>query len=154
MRHKLGIQYSDYSSNFLEKFLNEVEVSQTQYQAAERSYKSIGDWFNRDNSTLTDRVPKVYVQGSFRLGTAIRPISDDSDLDLDLVCEILGDKTSDSQKDIKELIGYETQLYANNKQITLDKPEIDVGHYYMRVILNFIWIFYPQYQMEMIEELS
>ncbi|WP_368514732.1 cyclic GMP-AMP synthase DncV-like nucleotidyltransferase [Rhizobium sp.] len=38
-------------------------------------------------STVRQYDPQVYCQGSFRLGTAIRPLTDDEEYDVDSVCE-------------------------------------------------------------------
>jgi hypothetical protein len=56
--------------------------------------------------------PDVYVQGSFRLGTPIRPVNDDEHYDIDLVCELSVGKTDLTQRDLKELLGHEIKLYA------------------------------------------
>lgn len=42
---------------------------------------------HRDASTVRSYDPKVYVQGSFRLGTTIRPSNENEEYDIDSVCE-------------------------------------------------------------------
>lgn len=58
---------------FLE-ILSNIEVPDNRYEKAIISYKSVGDWLNREKSPLKEYSPKIYSQGSFRLGTAIKPI--------------------------------------------------------------------------------
>ena len=61
----MSILFSPFSSSFLEKLLEQIEVTQTQYEQAQRAYKSLGDWLERPKSELRNRAPNVYVQGSF-----------------------------------------------------------------------------------------
>ena len=93
----------------------------SRYEAAERSYKAIGTWLCRDASCVLRADPKIYIQGSFRLGTAIRPISDSEDYDVDLVCELSLSKTELTQVRLKALLGGELKAYAEAHQ--MDEPE-------------------------------
>lgn len=54
----------------------------------------------------------MYVQGSFRLGTPIRPVNDDEHYDIDLVCELSFGKHQVTQKELKKKLGVEMKLYA------------------------------------------
>lgn len=51
--------------------------------------------------------PEIYLQGSFKLGTEIRPYKDsrDTDYDIDIVCCLLCEKTSVNPREIKYLVG-------------------------------------------------
>ncbi len=53
--------------------VEELQVPPSRYEQAERSYKSLAEWLHRRESTVRNDSPEVYVQGSFRLGTAIKP---------------------------------------------------------------------------------
>lgn len=100
----------------LEYIVRELEVSETRYEAAERSYKSVMDWLNRPESVLQQYEPHVYVQGSFALGTAIRPLSEDEDYDVDAVIELQRRrKWQVSQSTLKAELGTELKLYAESK---------------------------------------
>lgn len=109
----------------LEALAEELEISPSRYESAERSYKSFGDWLHRPASTVLHYDPQVYVQGSFRLGTAIKPISEAEDYDVDSVCEFrtLG-KTSLSQRQLKAKLGVEVKSYAQSQGMS--KP-VDEG---------------------------
>lgn len=95
----------DQVERFLQAMAEELAIPESRYEQAERSYKSLGDWFHRPESTVRNFDPTVYVQGSFRLGTAIRPINDSEEYDVDSVCELKklakGDLT---QFDLKQLL--------------------------------------------------
>jgi hypothetical protein len=97
---------------YLERLATELDVAPSRYEEAKRRYKSVGEWLGRDESTLKEFSPEVYVQGSFRLGTPIRPVSTSEHYDIDLVCELSITKRQMSQQQLKELLGYEMRLYA------------------------------------------
>lgn len=105
----------------LEDLAESLQIPTSRYEAAERSYKSVGAWLHREASTLRQADPQVYIQGSFRLGTAIRPVSDDEDYDVDLVCELSASKAQLSQKQLKSALGYELKEYAAAR--SMDDPD-------------------------------
>jgi hypothetical protein len=89
-----------------------LEIPQSKYEAAERSYKSVGKWLDRDDSVFASKSVTVDPQGSFRLGTVIPPHHADGHYDLDVVCEIEMDKLELTQKQLKEKLGGEVKAYA------------------------------------------
>ena len=98
-----------------------LQIPPSRYEAAERSFKSVGEWLQRDASTLSISGPQIYVQGSFRLGTAIRPISGEDDYVVDLVCEVGASKNRVTQRQLKEALGRELRAYAVARR--LEEPE-------------------------------
>jgi len=104
---------SKQAEELLEDLAESLQVPPSRYEAAERSYKSVGDWLHRETSSLRLADPQVYVQGSFRLGTAIRPFADDEDYDIDLVCELSVSKSHLSQAKLKAALGREIAAYAD-----------------------------------------
>lgn len=97
---------------YLEQVAAQLDVPPSRYEDATRRYKSVGEWLSREASTLKDLSPEVYVQGSFRLGTPIRPINEEEHYDLDLVCQLDTSKSKVTQQELKHLLGHEMQLYA------------------------------------------
>ena len=69
----------------LRHLADEIDVSPTRYQEAKDHYNAVGEWLGRDDSELAPFLPVVFPQGSFVLGTAIRPIGDE-EYDVDAVC--------------------------------------------------------------------
>ena len=67
------------ADSYLEELAESLSVTETAYAAAERSYTSLGNWLCRDQSSVKAYNPKVYVQGSFALGTTLRPITEDGE---------------------------------------------------------------------------
>ncbi len=116
------MEIPNHTEELLEDLAASLQVPPSRYEAAERSYKAVGDWLCREMSSVRNMSPEIYVQGSFRLGTAIRPISDSEDYDVDLVCELLLPKTQLTQAQLKELVGEELRAYARAHQMDKPKP--------------------------------
>ncbi len=108
--------------SFLEELAASLQVPDSRYEEAEKRYKSVGDWLNRDASTLKQYNPKVYIQGSFRLGTTIKPYSEEEDYDVDLVCELDFDKASITQQELKNALGVEMKSYAERYDMKEPHP--------------------------------
>lgn len=97
---------------FIRALVDELEVPEERYDQAERSYQSFGNWTHRDGSTVVRYSPEVYVQGSFRLGTAIQPSTEDGEYDIDLVCVLQGLSKGDlSQEDLRRRLEAEVRSY-------------------------------------------
>jgi len=101
-----------HTEELLEDLAASLQVPPSRYETAERSYKSVGEWLHRESSSVRHADPTIYIQGSFRLGTAIRPVSDKEDYDVDLVCELSLSKTMLTQARLKALLGNELRAYA------------------------------------------
>ncbi|HRE44457.1 MAG TPA: nucleotidyltransferase [Terricaulis sp.] len=110
-----------HTEELLEDLAESLQIPPSRYEAAERSYKSVGKWLHRDASKVRDANPKVYIQGSFRLGTVIKPVSDKEDYDVDLVCEVSLSKTALTQEKLKQALGIELAAYAEAHK--LNAPE-------------------------------
>lgn len=103
------------AERFLDALAKSLEIPESKYEAAERSYKSVGRWLDRPESVFAGRNVSVYPQGSFRLGTVIPPHDVGGQYDLDVVCEIDMSKIELTQKQLKEQLGIEIKAYAKAK---------------------------------------
>ena len=103
---------SNQFSQLLESIAKALDISDSHYEQAKQRYESIGKWLERDESRVACYSPEIYPQGSFLLGTVTRPIFDTDEYDLDLVCELNLQKDKITQKDLKNLVGYEIKSYA------------------------------------------
>jgi len=67
----------------------QINISDELFETANDEYTALGKWIDKktEEGTTPYRV-SIYPQGSFALGTVIRPISDEDDYDLDLVCQV------------------------------------------------------------------
>lgn len=103
----------------LEAAAEELKLPRSAYEKAAERYEDLGEWVNREDSKLHPYDPRVFPQGSFRLGTAIRPLSGAEDYDLDLAVELRSgvDRQTHSQADLKHLTGGELEAYRNARNI-------------------------------------
>jgi len=100
-------------SMLLEKIAEELDIPESLYLEAKNRYESVGDWLSKGDSLLTVYNPEIYPQGSFLLGTVIKPISNKDEYDIDLVCFLADlDKSETSQSELKSIVG--TRLKEND----------------------------------------
>lgn len=99
-------------SELLRYIADSLDISESHYKRAEERYQAIGRWLGRDESIIASVASIVYPQGSFRLGTVIKPITDAEEYDIDLVCELSLTKDQMSQKQLKDWVGREIKSYA------------------------------------------
>lgn len=98
-------------SEILETLGETLDITETQYNAAVSSYGAVGEWLAKPESSLAPYKPVIRPQGSFMLGTMIKPVCEDDDLDIDLVCELTGKNPQWAQYHFKEAVG--NRLKAN-----------------------------------------
>lgn len=103
-------------SEFLRVIAESLDISESRYQKAEERYQAVGKWLGRNGSIFASANPEIYPQGSFRLGTVIKPVSDSEDYDIDLVCQVTLRKDQITQRQLKQAVGQEIKDYveANN----------------------------------------
>lgn len=107
----------------LQALVEEIRVSEHADGLARDRYDSLGRWLDRPDSTLHGLQPVIYPQGSFLLGTAIRPVGDGDAYDVDLV--VLLEKASRelfTQARLKAMVGKEIQAYAKANNLKAE-PE-------------------------------
>ena len=64
-----------------------LQLSQSQFNEATEHYRAVSDWLLADKSNVQENSPEIYPQGSFNLGTVVKPF-DTNEFDLDFVCEL------------------------------------------------------------------
>lgn len=109
----------------LENMTELLELPDSAYEQAKDRYEDIGEWLGRDESLCKDNDPHIFPQGSFRLGTAIRPLLEHEVYDLDLACKLRGGITKDThtQEELKKLVGDEIERYRVARGIKAPKKE-------------------------------
>lgn len=107
--------------NSLERIIREVaeelDIPDYAYEDAAIKYEDVSEHLSADDSALESYHPKIYVQGSFKLGTVIRPYGREDEYDIDLVCELELEKEAVTQKDLKNLVGNRIKLREDLKKI-------------------------------------
>ena len=103
--------------NELLKELGEtLDISESQYNAAVKSYQAVGHQLSKEGSALAPYKPEILPQGSFLLGTMVKPVNENDDLDIDLVCKLTGKRLSWTQYNLKQEVGNQLKkndLYSN-----------------------------------------
>lgn len=115
-------QQSSPISRLLTAMVDTLDIPESYYEKAANRYKSLGAWLHRADSEVRDLSPQVYLQGSFRYGTVIKPLSSEEEFDLDMACEVRLPKHQKSQKEVKDLLGREVKAYARAQSFKAD-PE-------------------------------
>lgn len=106
------------SQRNLALLLEELEIPASAYERADRRYQSLGEFFSSDRAQSARFLPHIYPQGSFRLGTVIRPL-DNGEYDLDIGCRLRQgiSKDANTQKQLKELVGADMERYRRERGI-------------------------------------
>ena len=109
----------------LEKMVELLELPDSAYQRAKDRYEDIGEYLSRNQSICHNNDPHIFPQGSFRLGTAIRPLDESEEYDLDLACNLSKGIShgTHTQADLKQLIGGEIESYREARNIRVPVEE-------------------------------
>lgn len=99
-----------------------LDITRIQFEAAVKSYNSVGEWLSRPESQLSPYSPEILAQGSFLLGTMIQSINPDDDIDIDLVCKLIGKRAEWTQFDVKDIVGDELKAHGIYKKL-LELPD-------------------------------
>ena len=102
-----------------EEIVATLDIPESAYEKVEKRYKDLGEWFGRAEAKCSKFDPHVYPQGSFRLGTVVRPLNDDDEYDLDLGCRLRRGitRSSHTQKQLKHLVGADMEDYRRARGI-------------------------------------
>jgi len=93
-------------NEIFEELTKNLDISETEHELAVKSYGAVGEWLSKEDSILSKYKPEILPQGSFLLGTVIKPINDDDDIDIDLVCQLKSKESYWTQKDLKQNVGF------------------------------------------------
>ena len=87
---------------YLDNIARNLSITDSMFNKAVSSYQAVGTWLDEG---LQEYSVTILPQGSFNLGTVIKPTSDKDDYDIDLVCLVENKKKIASPKDLKQTIG-------------------------------------------------
>lgn len=79
-----------------------LDLDATRYKNANEKYQAVAKWLQEEGMGLAKYSPCIYPQGSFALGTVVKPLSED-EYDIDFVCEL--DRFIGTPNQIKKIIG-------------------------------------------------
>ncbi|OGP54659.1 MAG: hypothetical protein A2162_04050 [Deltaproteobacteria bacterium RBG_13_52_11b] len=111
-------------NRIIEEIAGAIDIPDSAYEKAQARYKDLGGWFGRKEARCYAFGPHICSQGSFRLGTVIRPVDEDGEYDLDMGCRLnIGiAKSTHTQQRLKELVGADLEDYRIARGIN-DKQE-------------------------------
>jgi hypothetical protein len=98
---------------YLVKIAENLDISETMRNKAISSYQAIGKWLG-GGERMSDVV--IAPQGSFALGTVIKPVDDRDEYDIDLVC-LLKDKHGAESSVIKQLVGNRLKEHGKYREM-------------------------------------
>lgn len=132
-------------SAFLEQVVAEIDIPPSKYQDAVDRYQTVGMWLHDGKYPGCEGEPSICVQGSFRLGTVVRPIRNgiEASYDIDLVCELPLSKGKTTPQTVKTAIGDRLREHGTYKKMlepegrrcwTLEYAEDDGIGFHMDVL--------------------
>jgi hypothetical protein len=105
-------------SQLLEEIAKDLDISPTNYKLAVSRYESVSSWLNDGDYDDFSGEISIYPQGSFRLGTVVRPVREqvEKDYDIDLVCEFEEQPITTAAQTVKHRVGNrlkENEIYKS-----------------------------------------
>lgn len=99
------MHYTSEASERLNLEMVSLDLPPALAREAENEYHRIAGWLGERGSPLAEYTLNLYPQGSFRLGTPVRPITHQDEFDIDLVCQLGMPKERTTQAELKEMVG-------------------------------------------------
>lgn len=109
-------------TEILRDLADTLDVPPSKYEEAKDHYQAVGDWLGAEDSELAPFEPQIYAQGSFALGTAVRPLGED-EYDVDAVCLLDLTTAQVTQKQLKEMVGRRLKHPASRYKDMIDPAE-------------------------------
>lgn len=103
--------------------IRDLDIPPGKYKEAMDRFHSLKEHLEEGDYPDTNLPPDIYIQGSFSLGTVIRPYKEgkDSDYDIDVVCKLEQQKEQTDPSELKNDIGDEVKNYT--KKNSMKEPE-------------------------------
>ncbi|HAY15225.1 MAG TPA: nucleotidyltransferase [Armatimonadetes bacterium] len=115
---------SDAKNTVIDAIIATIDIPDDSYERAIGRARDLESWV-KDSAESKDFDPEISAQGSFRLGTVIRPLKDDDEYDLDLswVLRRGYGKDRHSQSELKALVGRDIEAYRKARRIETAREE-------------------------------
>ncbi|MBI3919584.1 MAG: nucleotidyltransferase [Betaproteobacteria bacterium] len=106
-------------SEFLEQTASEIDIPPGKYQDAVDRYQAVGRWLEEGTYSGSSGELIIYPQGSFRLGTVVRPIRGgiEASYDIDLVCELPLQKDRTTPQSVKLMVGDRLREHGTYREL-------------------------------------
>ena len=99
------ISERDKLASILQTAADVLDMPDDAYEDATLKYEDVGEHLAEEDSDLRQYNPRIYPQGSFRLGTVVQPYGREGEYDIDLVCELDIPKDNITQQELKNRVG-------------------------------------------------
>jgi len=96
----------------IEKISENLNITKKQHEDIVDRYEAVGRWLADDSSILAPFKPHVVPQGSFLLGTMIKPVNEGDEIDFDLVCLLTLMDQGWTQAMLKKIVGDRLKMHA------------------------------------------
>ncbi|MBI9094920.1 MAG: nucleotidyltransferase [Sphaerochaeta sp.] len=100
-----------------------LDISPSKYKQAMVRFESMKSYLLDGEYDGTTAEPEIYLQGSFKLGTEIRPYKDskDGDYDIDIVCRLEHEKETTTPKTVKHQVGNHLKTHGTYAKMLDDE---------------------------------
>ncbi len=107
----------------LQKAAQKLDISPSKYKQAMERFESMKSYLLDGEYEGATAQPEIYLQGSFKLGTEIRPYKDskDADYDIDIVCRLEHQKETIAPKTVKHQVGDHLKAQCTYKKMLDDE---------------------------------
>jgi len=143
------IEHKPFFSETLERLADAIDLTEAQYKDAIKKYDAVTKFLCSEGSKLRHYDPELLPQGSFRLGTAVRPINDEDEFDVDVTLR-LKINLPDIQRRIKSEVGSQLRSDAQYSEMLEEKQRCwrlnysDSSRFHLDVVPsvpeNFKWL--------------
>lgn len=105
------------------KAAEQLDISPWKYKQAMERFESIKAYLLDGEYDGATGAPEIYLQGSFKLGTEIRPYKDskDADYDIDIVCRLEHKKEATTPKTVKYQVGNHLKAHGTYSKMLDDE---------------------------------
>lgn len=136
-------------NSILEELGKNLDISQTEFDTAVQSYQAVGKHLSDVNSSLSPYNPEILPQGSFLLGTVIKPINKNDDLDIDLVVQLRGKPFNWTQYTLKQKVGDQLKDHKIYRELLVSpdgkrcwtlkyRENAEFGRYHMDILPSIV----------------
>lgn len=110
------------ADTILREIAEELDIPPTKYKEAVERYTAVGRWLEAGTYPGVQGIPHVHPQGSFRLGTVVRPIRQgiECEYDIDLVC-LLNALAGMTPATLKHMVGQRLKDHETYKNMLDDE---------------------------------
>lgn len=114
-------KYTNQLSQILEDAAQTLDIPEHAFEDALLKFEDIKDHLIADDSNLRQYDIHIYPQGSFRLGTVVRPLGREGEYDIDLVCRLGIQKENTTQAELKQKVGARLKERADINEILTER---------------------------------